>query len=101
MEDFNKLLWDIHAWHKQVFGKPCDPKRTAIKLLEESAEAYNAIRNGTPGTSFNELADVALVLFSILTAFNPVNIEFEHAIRAKMKIVEDRNQIERDKERGI
>lgn len=108
--EFEELLADVHAWHERVFGGPCSPYRTVIKLLEESAEVFAAIRYGNielPGNHAalsNELVDVGLVLLNLVAAtIRPEDGEdFLEGIRNKMREVEhDRDQPRRDRERGI
>lgn len=110
MTDFEDLLIEVRDWHLRVFGKPCNVKRTVLKLLEEASEAHCAARETGTGQGdirfLNECVDVGLVLMSLLTPYlgspdEHAVEEFYEGIRNKMMEVELRDQMKRDLERGI
>lgn len=105
MTEFEELIEDVRAWHVRVFGNPCDPKRTAIKLLEETAELHAALRGDAHSAKINESVDVALVLFNIIGALMSDDDDspgdFLDGVRVRMEEVERRDQRKRDTERGI
>lgn len=104
MTEFETLLSDVRAWHLRVFGKPCNPKRTILKVREEVGELHDEIIADNLPKTMNEIVDVLLATLNIAAELlhdaDPPG-DLLDGIRVKMGIVERRDQVARDRERGI
>lgn len=88
---FDELVTEVTDWHLSHFGTADINLAIAKKLVEESSE-FRVTR------TTEEAADVLIVL----CAWAGRNgVDLIEAAQMKLGIVRERNQIERDKERGI
>ena len=85
------LIAEVTGWHYSHFGTANIDLALAKKLVEEASE-FRVSR--TP----EEAADVLIVLCAWAGRHN---VDLLEAARIKLEIVKGRDQIARDKERGI
>lgn len=89
----------IGDWHIETFGKEVSANRMARKWDEESTELANAIlANADKSDIGEEIADCFIMLCAIA---DRNGIRFSDAVAAKFDIVKSRDQLARDRERGI
>lgn len=95
-----QLQDEIGAWADATFGaEPRSAKRTAGKWAEESMELLSALQgNGPRERIHDELADCAILLFNMASR---EGVDLEQLVRAKFEVVRNRDQVQRDIDRGL
>lgn len=101
-----QLRSEVLGWHVPTFGGGLLWGPIAAKFREEAAELSEALEWGAPSSEvFEEIVDVQIVLMALVGRMwrSGIDWDFEEAILAKLEKLRhpDRNQIERDRERGI
>jgi NTP pyrophosphatase (non-canonical NTP hydrolase) len=100
MSDFDDLVADVTEWHIETFGPYTPWKALAAKLREEAGELADVMEQweGMCGEVAEESADVQMILCAI-AGRNDIDQIAE--TRKKLEIVKGRDQLARDRERGI
>lgn len=92
-----ELQQSIGEWHEKTYGD-CPQPRIALKVLEESAELYAAVK--LPNNSLWETLEAADVLIALLALSHRGNMNLMRMAEEKFELVKKRDQKQRDIERG-
>lgn len=92
------LIREVTAWHVDHFGRQPMHGPLARKLVEEAGEFAEWAEIGQEDIALDEAADVLIVLCAWAGRHD---LDLLGAARKKLAIVKERDQIARDKERGI
>ncbi len=99
------LQGDVGQWHRSVFGEhnPFDHIRAIAQKAEEEAKELDGSIKEAWLSSAPIAREIADVMICALVAADRLGIDLSAAVRAKLEILKhpDRNQLERDRERGI
>lgn len=103
----SNLQKEIAKWHALMFPKRT-PRITAKKILEEASELHVSARPDEQGqygrhridSIIKECADVVITCYAMAIMFDE---NLDQAIYEKLETLnnKDRNQVERDLERGL
>jgi len=90
---------EVGEWHEKTFGRmPFHANRLIKKWEEESGELVDAMEAEDHETIGEELADCQILLLAIARR---AGVDLAAETRKKFNTVKSRDQVARDKERGI
>ena len=97
MKDLQKEILD---WHLKEFGEGAKKSTIAIKTLDKIEEEYQEFLETLQGT-LEEAEEIADIFIALLAYSGRMGYDMDAEIRRKFEIVKNRNQRQRDEDRGL
>ena len=94
------LQAEILNWHVATFGEGAIGSEIADRTLEKLEEEYSELWLTHPGSS-DEAEEIADIIIVLLAYAGRMGHDMDAEIRRKFDVVKNRDQRQRDKERGL
>ena len=97
MKDLQKQITD---WHLKEFGEGGKKSTIALKTLDKIEEEYQEFLGTLQGT-LEEAEEIADIIIVLLAYAGRMDYDMDAEVRRKFEIVKNRDQRQRDEDRGL